>query len=129
MDKVDMNVLDKDQCTPLCLAIRQENYSSALSLIEGGADVNKGGGIFGSPLHLAIVRLKLQIIEALVQKGAKLSKRDSDGNTPVHLIMNIFSKNPERCCYILDILLFNGAKINDRNFDYWAPLHIAVKKN
>ena len=22
MDKVDMNMLDKDQCTPLCLAIR-----------------------------------------------------------------------------------------------------------
>jgi hypothetical protein len=22
MDKVDMNLLDKDQCTPLCLAIR-----------------------------------------------------------------------------------------------------------
>ena len=54
-----MNMLDKDQCTPLCLAIRQENYAASQCLIESGAEINKGGGIFGSPLHLAIVRLKV----------------------------------------------------------------------
>ena len=113
----------------MCLAIRQENYSASLSLIEGGADINKGGGIFGSPLHLAIVRLKLQIIEALVEKKANLNRKDSDGNTPVHLIMNIFSKNPERCKHILNVLIFNGANINDRNSDHWAPIHSAIRKN
>lgn len=43
--------------------------------------------------------------------------------------MNIFSKNPERCCYILDLLIFSGANINDKNFDLWAPVHAAVRKN
>jgi ankyrin repeat protein len=42
--------------------------------------------------------------------------------------MNIFSKNPERCCYILDLLIFNGANINERNDDQWAPLHTAIRK-
>ena len=54
--EVDPNVLDNDSCSPLCLAIRQENTQAALLLILGGADVNVGGGIFGSPLHLATVQ-------------------------------------------------------------------------
>ena len=29
MDKADTDLLDKDSCTPLCLAIRQENYEAA----------------------------------------------------------------------------------------------------
>jgi ankyrin repeat protein len=66
MDKANTDLHDKDSCTPLCLAIRQENYESALALIHGGANVNLGGGIFGSPMHLAIVRLKISIIQALV---------------------------------------------------------------
>lgn len=93
----------------MCLAIRQENYNVAQILIQQNADVNKGGGIFGSPLHLAIVRLKVSIIEALIKSDANLDKQDSDGNTPLHLIMTIFSKNPDRCAYILDLLVYNGA--------------------
>ena len=62
MDKANTSLLDKDNCTPLCLAIRQENYEAAQCLIDGDADVNLGGGIFGSPVHLAIVRLKISII-------------------------------------------------------------------
>ena len=42
--------------------------------------------------------------------------------------MNIFSKNPERCSYILDLLVNKGAKINKKNSDNWAPLHTAVRK-
>ena len=74
MDKANTDLLDKDNCTPLCLAIRQENYEAAESLIEGGSDVKLGGGIFGSPLHLAVVRLKISIIQALINKQADLSK-------------------------------------------------------
>jgi hypothetical protein len=29
MDKADTDLLDKDNCTPLCLAIRQEHYQAA----------------------------------------------------------------------------------------------------
>jgi ankyrin repeat protein len=64
-----------------------------------------------------------------VEKKANLNRKDSDGNTPVHLIMNIFSKNPERCKHILNVLIFNGANINDRNSDHWAPIHSAIRKN
>ena len=42
--------------------------------------------------------------------------------------MNIFSKNPERCSYILDLLVNKGAQVNKKNFDNWAPIHTAVRK-
>ena len=74
MDKANTDLLDKDSCTPLCLAIRQENYEAAQSLIDGGANVNLGGGIFGSPVHLAVVRLKIPIIQAIIYKKADLNK-------------------------------------------------------
>ena len=112
----------------MCLAIRQENYEAALTLIKGGANVNLGGGIFGSPMHLAIVRLKISIIQNLIDKQADLNKQDSDGNTPLHLIMNIFSKNPEKCKHVLELLYFNGADVNCLNSDRWSPLHTAVRK-
>jgi ankyrin repeat protein len=97
-------------------------------LIDGGADVNLGGGIFGSPVHLAIVRLQISIIQSLIDKGADLNKQDSDGNTPLHLVMNIFSKNPERCCHILELLAMNGANLDQKNNDQWAAIHTAVRK-
>jgi ankyrin repeat protein len=33
LGKADTNLLDKDSCTPLCLAIREENYDGANVLI------------------------------------------------------------------------------------------------
>jgi ankyrin repeat protein len=64
---VNPNILDKDHCTPLCLAIREGNFEIARILIESGkVDVNLGGGVFGSPLHLAVVRLEIWLIQALI---------------------------------------------------------------
>mmetsp|Transcript_1696 Transcript_1696/g.2195 ORF Transcript_1696/g.2195 Transcript_1696/m.2195 type:complete len:92 (+) Transcript_1696:816-1091(+) len=76
MNKADMNVVDKDRCTPLQLAIRNDNDSAAMCLIESGADINAGGGMQGSAVHLAIVKMKLPILKSLVEKGADLNKQD-----------------------------------------------------
>lgn len=42
--------------------------------------------------------------------------------------MTIFSKNPDRCAYILDLLVYNGASVNKYNNDNWAPIHTALRK-
>jgi len=90
----DLNKLDKDQCTPLCIAIREENVEGARLLIEGGADVNLGGGIYGSPLHLATVKNHTHIVRLLLQKGASVDRIDQYGNTCLHMVMNVYSKDP-----------------------------------
>ena len=53
-------------------------------LINSNVDVNLGGGIYGSPMHLAVVKLEIWIIRSLIQKNADVNKVDCDGNTPLH---------------------------------------------
>jgi len=94
LGKAKTNVLDKDYCTPLCLAIREENFDAAVILLNADVDVNLGGGIYGSPLHLATVKLEVWIVKELIKKKANVNKVDNDGNTALHLLMNVFSKSP-----------------------------------
>jgi len=79
---------------------------------------------------LAIVRLNIQIIKSLINKGADLKKVDNEGNTPLHLVMNIFSKNPEICSKVLEMVVenLNGVMLNRKNKDNFTALHVAVKR-
>lgn len=88
-----------------------------------------GGGIYGSPLHLAVVKLEIWLIKALIKKGADVNKTDCDGKTALHFVMNLFSKNPQKCQYIAETLVLNGAKPNMKDVDNWTPLHTAVRKS
>jgi ankyrin repeat protein len=53
-----------------------------------------GGGIYGSPLHLAVVRLEIWLIQALIERKADVNKVDFEGKTPLHFVMNLFNKIP-----------------------------------
>lgn len=129
LGKANPNILDKDNCTPLCLAIREDRFDSAVILINSpGVDVNLGGGIFGSPMHIAVVKLEVWIVKKLLMRGADVNKADCDGNTPLHLVMNVFSKNTQKCMSICELLITHGAKANMKNNDNWAPIHIAARK-
>jgi ankyrin repeat protein len=44
-------------------------------------------------MHLAVVKLEVWIVKKLLMRGADVNKADCDGNTPLHLVMNVFSKN------------------------------------
>jgi len=129
LGKANPNTLDKDNCTPLCLAIREDKFDAAVLLINSaGVDVNLGGGIFGSPMHLAVVKLEVWVVKKLLMRGADVNKPDVDGNTPLHLVMNVFSKNAQKCTSICELLIAHGARANIKNNDNWAPLHIAARK-
>jgi len=52
-----INVLDKDNNSPLSLSIITEKYFSSRTLIYKGANVNVGGGTFGSCLNIATMKL------------------------------------------------------------------------
>lgn len=93
-----------------------------------GADINIGGGLYGSALHLAVVRSNLQITDMLIKRGAEVNLVDSDGNTPLHFIMNVFSKGETKFKAIAESLVMSGAKPNIRNKEMWTPLHIAARK-
>lgn len=95
------------------MAIREGNFEVAEILIaHPKVNVNLGGGIFGSPLHLAVVRLEIWLIEKLIKQQADVNKTDSDGKTPLHFVMNLFNKTPQKCAFIVELLVQHGARVN-----------------
>lgn len=58
-----------------------------------------------------------------------MNKVDCDGKTPLHFVMNLFSKNAHICAIITELLVSNGANVNLRDSESWTALHTAVRKN
>ncbi len=90
--------------------------------------MNLGGGVYGSALHLAIVRTNLLLADMMIKRGADVNIVDSDGNSPLHFIMNVFSKCETKYKAIAECLVLSGAKPNSKNNELWTPLHIAARK-
>ena len=90
--------------------------------------MNIGGGVYGSALHIATVKVELSLADMMIKRGADVNIIDSDGNSPLHFIMNVFSKNETKYKALAECLIMSGARPNVKNNDLWAPLHIAAKK-
>lgn len=58
--------LDIDNHTALSLAILEGKFRAAEILLSFNTDVNKGGGIFGSVLHLAVIKLRKDFVEKIL---------------------------------------------------------------
>jgi hypothetical protein len=56
-------------------------------------------------MHLAVVKLEVWIVKKLLMKEADVNKADCDGNiSTVHLVMNVFSENSQKCMKICELL-------------------------
>ena len=94
INSIDPNKLEKDQWTPLGLALRDDHEEIAHILIEKEkVDVNLGGGSFYSfPIHIAVSKNKYQTISKLIKRKVDVNKVDFKLQTPLHIIMDVFSK-------------------------------------
>jgi ankyrin repeat protein len=123
--------------TPLIAAIFANNYDIVELLINKGANVNDDiqydltRSI--TPLLAAVntsnnekekgeenYRVSCDIVQLLIDKGAKVSQLNKDGANPIEIA--IHGSNIE----IIDLLFNAGVKINDKNGDGNTPLHLAV---
>ncbi len=125
--KPNVDVKDREQHTPLTLAIKQGCRESVKLLLDNGADATAAGG-FGSPLHLAVAKGELWVVKELLARGASPNVMDDQQNTPIHILFACFDANPHRSETIGETLLLAGAKPNVRNGDKWTAVHLAVKK-
>lgn len=90
------NIQDKDKFTALSMAVRDSKTDVALLLIsDPNVIVNEGAGNLGSPLHIAVVYHQIEIIEALLKRGADPNFRDNQGCTPMHKVIEIYTKNEQ----------------------------------
>ena len=76
-----------------------------------------------APLHYAAMHGRLDAIEALVEAGASVSRKDAQGGfTPLHLAADAGQ------CEAVETLLRLGAQLEPRSAQGWTPLGLATLK-
>ena len=73
-----------------------------------------------TPLHLASLRNREEIVEALLNAGAAVNAQDNNGDTPLHLAA--YSKNEES----IELLINAGADVNIKNKKGETSVHKAA---
>ncbi len=83
----DVNAKDKNDATPLLLAIQWRNYKTAWVLLEHRADVNVMTNVGETLLHLLSGGRysDVPLARLLLECGADVSAKDKTGNTPLHV--------------------------------------------
>lgn len=122
----DPNALDGHGITPLShiMSPLAHNRPAAIAvircLLEFGSDVNRGGTIHGTPVHLSAYFGRLDVLEALCESGADIEKPTRDGATPLH------SACFKGHAHIVQYLLHLGADTEKTLRDGRTPLSIAA---
>jgi hypothetical protein len=84
-------------------------------------DVNQKDKLFNSPLHVATVYNKEQIILLFLAHNADINTKNSQGETPLHLAADCGHES------IVRLLLNNNALVNPQNNDGETPLRVAIR--
>lgn len=80
-------------------------------------------------MHLAVARLDVKTVVKLIMRQIDVNGKDTaTGDTPLHLLMNVYCKNTIAARKILGFLVDYGAEFNAKNHDQWTPLHLAVRR-
>lgn len=108
--------------TPLHEAAYNGEIDSALKLLRSGSDINaKTQDSKWTPLHLAVVEHKKEMVEFLLTHGANPDMKDESGETPLHLAAD----NDDIEC--VKMLIQHHANVNARDTYQCAPLLLSHK--
>ena len=119
--KVD--VVSKDDETPLHIAIRSNNLDAVKQLLKHGARVNYERCHEFNPLHFAVQKNNVPMVKELLKHGANVNALDESGDTPLHFAIMSKLVSVE----VVTFLLQNGAKSDIDNEIYETPLILAVR--
>jgi ankyrin repeat protein len=96
-----------------------ERREIAEMVLAAGADINRGEGAGGTPLHEAVRRGQKGAVEFLLDHGANINARDQNGQTPLHHAVN------HKQIDLVELLIARGADVNPRDTQGRTPMYSA----
>lgn len=121
----------KAKITPLHFSVSENQVDSTRILLERGADVNARNISGDTPLHIAVSRGYLDVIDILVDFKMRNSEGKNndfvgniinyDGNSALHV--GVLGNQVE----VVDRLIKAGADIQCKNARGYSPLHVAAQ--
>lgn len=110
------------ECTPLYLATFYGCYRKMNLLLMYGANVNKlclRENSYGSPLHVAAAKDRLDLADLLISYGSQLNLKNALQCTPLQLNINLLSRSD-----VVQYLVYHGAQVN--GVDQWGYTVLAA---
>ena len=104
---------------------RPNDVRIAQLLLEHGAGVNAQDNDNTTPLHMASLCGRVDVVEVLLDHGATSSLPGNLGRTPLHLVAGSRYYPIQNCVRIAKLLMEHGADINAQDRDSITPLHAA----
>lgn len=99
-------------------AVLDGNVDLTINLLESRKfDLNKRDKQGRTLLHYAACRGQYEIVELLLEQGAKAHLKDKNGNTPLHWCGH---------AEVIDLLINQGAKVDDR-YIHVHLVHLVLK--
>ena len=92
-------------------------------LDEDPSQVNAKDGAERTPLHYAVILGNIELAQLCIDKGAKLSVRNSDGDTPLNLALFLSKKKD-----LIDLLLEHGADYDGSGIKALAMLQASARR-
>ena len=90
----NVNARSAGNFTALMFAARQDARDAALALVAAGADLDFAAPNGQTALRLAVSNRHYMLASTLLERGAKASTRDRQGNTPLHDL--VATRSPAR---------------------------------
>ena len=123
-DEENIKTEEEQKQILLYKAVKEGHLKAVFGFLNEDVNTNIKDKTFGwTPLHWASGQGNLQILSALLKKGADVNARDNNLWTPLHeAVSNSDLKTAS-------FLLKQGADVNAQDSNLWTPLHEAVSNN
>ena len=103
-------------------AVVEGDVESLRGLLEGGADVDERDSKGLTPLMLAALNRRVDIVEVLLEYGADVEAEDKSGWRPLRYAIKGGDAG------VVKLLLEHGADLHVEYKDGWSPLEAAVER-